>query len=166
LGRMCTRGPESGATEVANAINGQPTTSGVTCLLDQPSWVGDAATSSYNRQVRWVRPFTSKRQANHAVPLSCPRAIALVWVPCTSISAMAMTAPTLMAHWSWPGAHTSLWSRLHRLVVSYCCHKFGVLGTKDHKLAHSCCTCSRVTGSPSLSPVQHDAHVRATQTLC
>jgi hypothetical protein len=41
-----------------------------------------------------------------------------------------------------------------QLVVSYCCHKFGVLDF-GFNLAQSCSTCSRAAGSPSL-PVQHD----------
>jgi hypothetical protein len=38
-------------------------------------------------------------------------------------------------------------------VVSYCCHKFGVLDF-GLNLAQSCSTCSRAAGSPA-SPVQH-----------
>jgi hypothetical protein len=41
-----------------------------------------------------------------------------------------------------------------QLVVSYCCHKFGVLDF-GLNLAQSCSACSRAAGSPS-SPVQHD----------
>jgi hypothetical protein len=39
-------------------------------------------------------------------------------------------------------------------VVSYCCHKFGVLDL-GLNLAQSCGTCSRAAGNPS-SPVPHD----------